>query len=178
MPCLSLEKGLESEFFFNICTCFLEFWPFNFNYWYTIDVPKTIEKMGSVNDIFTVLNIPFSYSNATFSRNSHGLFLQTIHRKFIIDGHISRKIKGNLENLDLVMKYLKEENQSELKILLNTLKIEYVIIAKNMFEVAKILDEEVNQQIKLLEIGEFCKVDENNFFVVYQICNRKLLSSF
>jgi hypothetical protein len=128
---------------------FLEFWPFNFNEYYSIEVPSTVEKIREVNGNFTIINIPFSYDG--YKRNSHGLYLQTIHEKPIIDGYVSRNTKQNVKYLSL-----------------NEFNVKYIIIAKIMLQVEK-YNEELLLQLRILNITKVEKVDENSFFVVYKI---------
>lgn len=155
---------------------FVEFWPFKFTYWYyTIDVPKTVKEMERENNSFTILNIPFSCS--IFTGNSHGVYLQTIHKKPIIDGYLSRHTKESLKNLDLMMEYLKQEKRSELETLLTTLKVRYIIFGKEMFKVARELHEEIEQQLRLLELIKVYKIDENELFTVYLVQNKSLFTS-
>jgi hypothetical protein len=145
---------------------FIEFWPIHFDWYYTIEIPHMIEKIKEEKENVTVLNIPFGYSG--YTGNSHAMYLQAIHKKPIIDGHTSRLFKEYIKNLDLLMQYIKTNNTTEAVRLLLTYNVKYIIICKKMFDVAKKINPEVSIQEKLLEVGSFKKIDENDFFIIFE----------
>lgn len=102
----------------------LEIFPISNIQFYSIYIPRIIFDIRSENGNFSILNIPHKL-------NMQGMFLQTIHNKPILDGHVSRRPPHSFTHLYQLENLIKENQTEELINIFRELKIKYIIVNYN-----------------------------------------------
>jgi len=134
-------RGYIQFLFFSlvIALFLLEYFPIKYDYYYKVETPLFLYEVSLKPEGFTILNIPHI-------ANTQGMYLQTIHKKAILDGHVSRIPITSRETLALLEKLTREKKAEELKQLLAKLDVRYVIVNYNYdrsyydFSLLKLLD--------------------------------------
>jgi hypothetical protein len=100
---------------------FLFVFPFKYNGYYRIQIPKILWKIKNENESFTILNLPPTL-------NTQGMFLQTIHGKKILDGHVSRVPSYSVAYIAEMDKNIQTKQIETVIRILKKLDVKYVIV--------------------------------------------------
>lgn len=103
---------------------FVEYFPFFFDSYYNVDVPKVIYEMSYHSENFTILNIPHN-------SNTQGMYLQTIHQKKILDGQVSRPDPNSIEVLEKIRSFIDMGYEKEILTILRENNVRYIILNHN-----------------------------------------------
>jgi len=103
---------------------FVDYFPLNFNSYYTINVPSIIYSIKDMKDEFAILNLPHK-------QNTQGMYLQTIHDHKMLDGFISRIPPFSETTLNEVEVAIKNGDVNSLKSIFRKNNVKYIIINQN-----------------------------------------------
>jgi hypothetical protein len=107
----------------------IEYWPINFNIYYSLEFPADILEEIKMEKNTTVLNIPY------FRRelwNTHGMYYQCFYWKPILDGTVSRIAKDSYLTLNKIAYVSENQDKYGLLDILSSLSTKFVIINKRI----------------------------------------------
>jgi len=119
-------------------------------------MPQLIYSLSLSHENFSILNIPHE-------ANTQGMYLQTIHKKRILDGFVSRRDFDSMEILEKIKNFIVTNNTEKLQNFLKENKVKYIILNYNYLP-------GYNYDFqKLLEILEVNKLDSTEQIEVFEV---------
>jgi hypothetical protein len=150
------KKKSNLLIFFLVVLFLLEYFPFFYSSYYHVNVPQLIYSLSLSHEYFSILNIPHE-------ANTQGMYLQTIHKKRILDGFVSRRDFDSMEILEKIKNFIVTNNIEKLQNLLKENKVKYIILNYNYLP-------GYNYDFqKLLEILEVNKLDSTEQIEVFEV---------
>jgi hypothetical protein len=150
------KKKSNLLIFFLVVLFLLEYFPFFYSSYYHVNMPQLIYSLSLSHENFSILNIPHQ-------GNTQGMYLQTIHKKRILDGFVSRCDFDSTEILEKIKNFIVTNNTEKLQNLLKENKVKYIILNYNYLP-------GYNYDFqKLLEILEVNKLDSTEQIEVFEV---------